>query len=176
MTLPGFYLGFIVRGRSPEWPKTTSFLGGSWGIWCILKHNIEKCYRVCNDFVASGWFFRYSYLYTAIITIFLGGSWAFFFWGGGKLLPWNTLDRTLTTSFRATLEANLQLWRNMLARSTLGSKRVKCLTCNLNTDNIVLKNKLILINFEFYENYEILFKKTKDKLVNCLTIMKLEGF
>ena len=55
---------------------------------------------------------------------------------------------------------------------------VKCLTCNLNTDNIVrvLKTKLILIKFEFYENYEILFKKSKDKLVNCLTIMKLEGF
>ena len=25
----GFYLGFIVWGRSPEWPKTTCFLGGS---------------------------------------------------------------------------------------------------------------------------------------------------
>ena len=66
----------------------------------------------------------------------------------------------------------------MLARSTLESKLVKCLTCNLNTDNIVrvLKTKLILIKFEFYENYEILFKKSKDKLVNCLTIMKLQGF
>ena len=25
----GFYLGFIVWGRSPYWPKATSFLGGS---------------------------------------------------------------------------------------------------------------------------------------------------
>ena len=25
----GFYLGFIVWGRSPEWPKATCFLGGS---------------------------------------------------------------------------------------------------------------------------------------------------
>ena len=25
----GFYLGFIVWGRSPEWPKAPSFLGGS---------------------------------------------------------------------------------------------------------------------------------------------------
>ena len=48
------YLGFIVWGRSPEWPKATKFLGGSggmpprkffemnmrWGaIWCILRHN-----------------------------------------------------------------------------------------------------------------------------------------
>ena len=29
---PGFYLGFIVWGRSPEWPKATSFLGWSGGI------------------------------------------------------------------------------------------------------------------------------------------------
>ena len=43
---------------SPEWPKATSFLGGSGGmlprkffeinmrwdaIWCILRHNFEKC-------------------------------------------------------------------------------------------------------------------------------------
>ena len=49
-----FYLGFIVWGRSPGWPKATSFLGGSGGmpprkcfemkmrwdaIWCILRHN-----------------------------------------------------------------------------------------------------------------------------------------
>ena len=29
---PGFYLGFIVWGRGPEWPKATSFLGGSGGM------------------------------------------------------------------------------------------------------------------------------------------------
>ena len=28
----GFYLGFTIRMRSPEWPRTTSFLGGSWGM------------------------------------------------------------------------------------------------------------------------------------------------
>ena len=28
----GFYLGFIVWGRSPEWPKATNFLGGSGGM------------------------------------------------------------------------------------------------------------------------------------------------
>ena len=27
-----FYLGFIVLGRRPEWPKATSFLGGSGGM------------------------------------------------------------------------------------------------------------------------------------------------
>ena len=29
--LTGFYLGFIFWGRSLEWPKATSFLGGSGG-------------------------------------------------------------------------------------------------------------------------------------------------
>ena len=56
----GFYLGFIIWGRGPEWPKATSFLGGSGGmllrkffemnmrwdtIWCILRPNFEKCYN-----------------------------------------------------------------------------------------------------------------------------------
>ena len=27
-----FYLGFILCGRSPEWPKATKFLGGSGGM------------------------------------------------------------------------------------------------------------------------------------------------
>ena len=31
-SLPEFYLGFIVWGRSPEWLKATSFLGGSGGM------------------------------------------------------------------------------------------------------------------------------------------------
>ena len=57
-SLSGFYLGFIVWGRSPEWPMASSFLGGSGGmlprkffemkmrwdaIWCILRLNFEKC-------------------------------------------------------------------------------------------------------------------------------------
>jgi len=28
----GFYLGFIVWGRTLEWPKATSYLGGSGGM------------------------------------------------------------------------------------------------------------------------------------------------
>ena len=39
-----------------------------------LRHNFEKCYTVCTDLVASGWFFWYSYLYTVMITIFFGGK------------------------------------------------------------------------------------------------------
>ena len=59
-------------------------------IWCILRHNFEKCYSVCTNLVASWWFFRYSYLYTVMITIF------FFLGGGGSFYPSNTLDRTLS--------------------------------------------------------------------------------
>ena len=46
-------------------------------IWYILRHNFEKYSSVCTDLVASGRFFRYSYLYTVRITIL--------FWGWGKL-------------------------------------------------------------------------------------------
>ena len=38
--LPGFYLGFIVWRRSPEWPKAMSFPGGSGGAcppWNFFK-------------------------------------------------------------------------------------------------------------------------------------------
>ena len=48
-TMPGFYLGFIVWGRSTKWPKATNFLAGSGGmppgnflneyaLWCNLVH------------------------------------------------------------------------------------------------------------------------------------------
>ena len=54
----GFYLGFIVWGRSSEGPNATNFLGGleacppeifemnmRWDvIWYIFTHNFEKCY------------------------------------------------------------------------------------------------------------------------------------
>ena len=107
-TLAGFYLGFIVWGRSSEWPKATIFLGGSggkpprklfemimrWGaIWCILRHNFENV-SVCKDLVAFGWSLQYSYLYTVMITIFLGGKLGIL--GRGSFYPSNTLDRTLT--------------------------------------------------------------------------------
>ena len=88
--LSGFYIGFILWGKRPA----TSVLGGlgacpprkffemnmRWdAICCILRQDFEKCYSVCTaDLVASGWFFRYSYLYTVMMTIF-------FFWGGGEL-------------------------------------------------------------------------------------------
>ena len=80
----GFYLGFIIWGRSPEWPKMTSFpppppeiLWNEYAMRCNLVHNfwdtILRNVTVCaltssrlDDF------FRYSYLYTVMITIFWG--------------------------------------------------------------------------------------------------------
>ena len=86
----GFYLGFIVWGRSPEWPKTTCFLGGVRGmpsgnflkwicsemqsLWCILRHNFEKFYCLRNDLVGYRWFSRYNYSYTVMKALFLGGE------------------------------------------------------------------------------------------------------
>ena len=97
--LPGSYLGFIVwRQRSPEWPKAMSFPGGPAGmppqkrfemnmrwdaIWCILRLNFAKCYSVCTNLIMSGWFFRYSYLYTVMRTVFFWGK-AGHFRGGGE--------------------------------------------------------------------------------------------
>ena len=63
-------------------------------IWCILRHNFEKCYSVCTNLVASWWFFRYSYLYTVLMTIFFWGKLGIL-GGGGSFYPSNTLDRTL---------------------------------------------------------------------------------
>ena len=61
----------------------------------VLRQGILS-YFMCTDLVASGWFFQYSYLYTVMITIHLGGgSWAFW---GGSFYPSNTLDRTLHVS------------------------------------------------------------------------------
>ena len=51
----------------------------------FLRHNFEKCYSVCTDLVTSGWFFRYNYSDTVIITIFFWGEAGHL--GGGKLLP-----------------------------------------------------------------------------------------
>ena len=89
-------------GEKSQVAEGPSFLGGSGGmvpwkffemnmrwdaIWCILRHNFEKCCSLCTALAVSGWFFRYSYLYSVMITI-----WAFW---GGSFYPSNTLDRTL---------------------------------------------------------------------------------
>ena len=57
-----------------------------WNVYarrCNLVH-FEKCYSVCTAFVASGWFFRYSYFYTVMITLFWVGKLGVL---GGELLP-----------------------------------------------------------------------------------------
>ena len=97
---PGFYLGLIVWGRIPRGQrqddKTTSPGYAPGKFWnedalrcnlAILRHNFEKCYCVCTDLIASGWFFPYSYLYTEMNWGNCGG--------GGSFYPSNTLERTL---------------------------------------------------------------------------------
>ena len=96
--IPGFYLGFIVWGRSPEWPKTTSFPGGPgvcppgnfFEMTAPLRYNLvhfetqfwEKLQ--CVHWPRRVWMiFRYSYLYTVMITILFGGE-AGHLVGGGE--------------------------------------------------------------------------------------------
>ena len=51
----------LPRGHSP---RKCFEINMRWdAIWCILRHNFEKCYSVRTDLVASGWLFRYRYLY-----------------------------------------------------------------------------------------------------------------
>ena len=108
LSLAGFYLGFIVWGRSPVWPKATSFLGGpehaplemfwnKYALRCNLVHfetQFEKCFSVCTDVVASGWFFRNSYLSTVMIRKQYFFERKLSIWGGGSFYPFKTLDRT----------------------------------------------------------------------------------
>ena len=71
-------------------------------IWCILRHNLEKCCSLCTSLAVSGWFFRYSYLYSVMITIFFWGKLGIW---GGSFYPSNTLDRILrsvTIQMKAT--------------------------------------------------------------------------
>ena len=82
-------------GRRPKLPRGVRWhdppeIFMRWdAICCILRHNFEKCCSVRTDLIESGWFFRYSYLYSVMLTIFFfggGGSWAF--WGGGQSTTW----------------------------------------------------------------------------------------
>ena len=80
-----------------------SSLGGSppqmfwneYALRCYLVHFETQCYSVCTDLVASEWFFRFSYLYTKMITI------SFFWWGrggggGGGALYYKTTSKVKT--------------------------------------------------------------------------------
>ena len=89
-------------------------------IWCILRHNFEKCYSVSTNLVASWWFFRYSYLYTVMITIFFWGKAGHFV--GGSFYPSNTLDRTLLV-LRQGINAP-QRALVLAKRSTHSSKKI----------------------------------------------------
>ena len=74
----------LPSGRRPKLPRGVRWHGPPeifmrWhAICCILRHNFEKCCGVRTDLIASGWFFRYSYLYSEMLTIFFRGG------GGGE--------------------------------------------------------------------------------------------
>ena len=71
----------LPSGRRPKLPRGVRWHGPPeifvrWdAICCILRHNFEKCCSVRTDLIASGWLFRYSYLYSVTLT-------KLFFWGG----------------------------------------------------------------------------------------------
>ena len=108
----GFYLGFIISGRSGRGPELPRGVGGvppgHFLKWiCAEKQsgafwdNFEKGYSaVCTDLVASGWFFQYTIVTYTVYgkdnNTFWGEAGHFFWEGGGEsFYPSNTLDRTL---------------------------------------------------------------------------------
>ena len=99
----------LPRGGWSKLPRKFFGMNMRWdAIWCILRmtHNFEKCYSVCNDLVVSGWFFQYSYLYTLMITIFLGR----------KL---GILGRKLLTPQIPSLRASSPIWASEVSRGSL---------------------------------------------------------
>ena len=67
-----------VQGRGHARPE---IFWNEYALRCNLVHFETQFWEMCTDLVASGWFFRYSYLYTGMITIFLG--WKLGIWGVG---------------------------------------------------------------------------------------------
>ena len=110
--------------RSPPPPPPTPTPGNFWKWTCAemqsfaFRDNFEKCYSVCTNLLSSCWFFRFSYLYTVMITIFWG--WSFY--------SSNTLDRTLT-AYLLPHHGKLsygrrprQLWQRRYAAGDKGSR------------------------------------------------------
>ena len=73
----------LPRGARGHAPPEISW--NEYALRCNLVHFETQFWEMCTDLVASGWFFRYSYLYTVMITIFLGGGKLGIL--RGKLLP-----------------------------------------------------------------------------------------
>ena len=82
----------------PRSPKNFFEMNMPWdAIWCILGHNFWEMLQCVH------WprrvFFRYSYLYTVMITVCFGGKQGVLFGEGGDFYPSNALDRTLLSCF-----------------------------------------------------------------------------
>ena len=60
--------------RGARGHATPEIFWNEYALRCNLVHFETQFWEMCTDLVASGWFFRYSYLYTVMITIFLGGK------------------------------------------------------------------------------------------------------
>ena len=88
-------------------------------IWYILRHKFEKYYSVCTDLVASGWFFRCSYLYcnNNNNTFLRGGGWTLGIFWGGSFYPSNTLDRTLQAGVRPPFQTLPSFVKNSILPS-----------------------------------------------------------
>ena len=79
VTLTGFYLGFTVWGRSPDWPKAKSFLGGCGGMsppemfWneytlrCNLVHFKAQLWEVLQCALTSSRLDNFSDIVTKIL-------------------------------------------------------------------------------------------------------------
>ena len=67
-----------ARGHAPP-----EMFWNEYALRCNLVHFETQFWEMCTDLVASGWLFRYSYLYTVMITIFFGGKAGHFLWGEG---------------------------------------------------------------------------------------------
>ena len=97
----GFYLGFIIWGRSPEWPKATSLLEGSaapppeifWNEYALRCNMVHFETQFWEMLQCVQWTLRVWMIFPIKLPIDRNDN--KIFGGGGNFYPSNTLDRTL---------------------------------------------------------------------------------
>ena len=170
----------IRRHGSPE-----SF-GNEYELRCNLVYfqtrlcsSTGNTYCICPHLVASGWFFfRYSYLYTVMITISLGGSWTSFFGGGGSFYPSNTPDRTLPDLFNGQIprrETNIHSgFRTCCPLTQLNSHVFASLKIIVETElqSLIIKISTMMKKLPFFS----LLKSVIGKLKILLTMINYTCF